>query len=356
VAELTARGARIATGRLSRADVLAQLSPERSDRTSQAERVTLLITTDVLSEGLDLHAASVLVHLDLPWNPARLEQRIGRLRRIGARHDTVFVYALAPPAASERVLRVEQRLRAKLRLAHDVVGVGVQSLPALGFESQRAPPETASELHAMLEGWRLGGAEGHATVQPSGEGPRQFAFAGAIAAPAGFLALLADADARLLVGDIGRGVTSDPRAIVTLVRAITKARDRPIVTPELDAALRTVTRWAEARHGQRLVGVGAVAGARLRARLNQRIAALLATAPRHDRVRIAALASQAQALARRQRLTAGAERALAALVDAPMADEQWLREIIGLRDALPREDERVQMPRILALILVRPEA
>ena len=47
------------------------------------ERVTLLLATDLLSEGVNLQDASVVVHLDLPWNPARLAQRLGRVRRPG---------------------------------------------------------------------------------------------------------------------------------------------------------------------------------------------------------------------------------------------------------------------------------
>src|SRR5690349_596912 len=97
---LTSHGARTASGRLTREEVLRQLEPG-ARLVRAAEHVRLLLSTDVLSEGVNLQRASVVVHLDLPWNPARLEQRVGRVRRLGALRDHVTVYALSPPADSE---------------------------------------------------------------------------------------------------------------------------------------------------------------------------------------------------------------------------------------------------------------
>jgi superfamily II DNA/RNA helicase len=100
----------------------------------------LLITTDVLSEGLNLQEASVVVHLDYPWNPARLDQRIGRVRRLGSRHHVVTVYALAPPAPAERLLRIDERLRDKLRVAQRTIGVAGHILPSLVLAIARSAP------------------------------------------------------------------------------------------------------------------------------------------------------------------------------------------------------------------------
>src|SRR5213075_2453145 len=112
-------------GRVSRDVVLEQFAPEHGGvrEVGAASRIDLLITTDLLSEGLNLQEASVIVHLDLPWNPARLDQRVGRALRLGSRHDAVTVYSISPPASAERVLRIENRLREKLSVAERTVGI-----------------------------------------------------------------------------------------------------------------------------------------------------------------------------------------------------------------------------------------
>lgn len=75
----------------------------------------VLVATDVAGEGLDLQAASLVVHYDLPWTPARLAQRLGRIRRLGSPHRWVFERAFLPhPLLAERIRAVE-RLLAKAR-------------------------------------------------------------------------------------------------------------------------------------------------------------------------------------------------------------------------------------------------
>jgi hypothetical protein len=54
--------------------------------------IRLLIGTDAASEGLNLQRLGTLINLDLPWNPTRLEQRKGRIQRIGQLADTVYIY------------------------------------------------------------------------------------------------------------------------------------------------------------------------------------------------------------------------------------------------------------------------
>ena len=54
--------------------------------------IRVLIGTDAASEGINLQRLGTLINLDLPWNPTRLEQRKGRIQRIGQLNDTVYVY------------------------------------------------------------------------------------------------------------------------------------------------------------------------------------------------------------------------------------------------------------------------
>lgn len=60
----------------------------------QSGELRLVLGTDAASEGLNLQRLGTLINLDLPWNPSRLEQRKGRIQRIGQRRDTVDVYNL----------------------------------------------------------------------------------------------------------------------------------------------------------------------------------------------------------------------------------------------------------------------
>lgn len=58
----------------------------------KSRQLYVLIGTDAASEGLNLQALSTLINLDLPWNPTRLEQRKGRIQRIGQLADTILIY------------------------------------------------------------------------------------------------------------------------------------------------------------------------------------------------------------------------------------------------------------------------
>jgi superfamily II DNA/RNA helicase len=61
--------------------ILRRFDPKQRRR--QSEQISLLITTDVLSEGVNLQAGEVMINYDFHWNPIRLIQRAGRVDRIG---------------------------------------------------------------------------------------------------------------------------------------------------------------------------------------------------------------------------------------------------------------------------------
>ncbi|HWJ21055.1 MAG TPA: helicase-related protein, partial [Gemmatimonadaceae bacterium] len=152
VAALTGGGAVVAGGRIPRREALARFAPVASGAPPprEAERVELLLATDLLSEGVNLQDASVVVHLDLPWTEARLAQRVGRAARLGARHRKVAVYALAPPATAERILEVEARLREKARVAGVAIGpMTGPSFPGASTETVRSGPGDAERTREV---------------------------------------------------------------------------------------------------------------------------------------------------------------------------------------------------------------
>lgn len=113
----TGRGARIATGPVTLDEVLALFAPEAQGARAPAAalQVDTLIATDLVSEGLNLQDADRVVHFDLPWSPLRLEQRVGRVARLGSRHASVRVAWFLPPEVLERRLALAGRIADKVR-------------------------------------------------------------------------------------------------------------------------------------------------------------------------------------------------------------------------------------------------
>ena len=97
----------------------------RCDREVLKQRVRdgslrLLLGTDAASEGLNLQRLGTLIHIDLPWNPTRLEQRKGRIQRIGQRQPEVWIANLRYRGSVED--RVHQLLSQRLEAIHSLFG------------------------------------------------------------------------------------------------------------------------------------------------------------------------------------------------------------------------------------------
>lgn len=343
VAALTASGGRVIGGRVTRREVLRQFTPA-GPAMARAERIDLLVTTDVLSEGLDLQRASVIVHLDLPWNPARLEQRVGRVRRLGSEHDEIFIYALAPPAASERILRVETRLRAKIGMAARVVGLDVATM-GRGIPSA-APPEHSSRTLGVVERW--GRAAPHSWDEAASGTP----CATVLSPHHGLLALVvAEGELLLLAAIDAWQVTADP-AVVEHAAYLCAGVAVPSEPDEIRKAKEAIAEWLAHRAARRELGQMSAGGAQLRRRIGTLISELLAAAPRHRRVALVSLASAARR-ALRVPLGAGAERSLLMLARAERRDAHWLESIAALSSGRPAPLAHAEDPEIQALIVLR---
>ncbi len=88
----------------------------------QSDAIRILITTDVLAEGINLHRANGVVNYDLPWNPTRVLQRVGRINRVGTVHEQVYIFNCFPTAQSEAQLGLEENIIAKIQAFHDTLG------------------------------------------------------------------------------------------------------------------------------------------------------------------------------------------------------------------------------------------
>jgi len=100
--------------------VFTKQEREKLKQMVQRGEIRLLLGTDAASEGLNLQRLGSLINLDLPWNPTRLEQRKGRIQRIGQLRNTVYVYNMRYKGSVED--RVHELLSDRLAAIHQMFG------------------------------------------------------------------------------------------------------------------------------------------------------------------------------------------------------------------------------------------
>jgi hypothetical protein len=105
-------------------DVLWGFAPRTADAPHNDDVYDIVVTTDVLAEGVNLQQARHITNYDLPWNPMRLVQRHGRIDRIGSNHTEVFLRCVFPDRRLDDLLKLEERLHRKIKQAAAAVGVG----------------------------------------------------------------------------------------------------------------------------------------------------------------------------------------------------------------------------------------
>ena len=113
---ITGSNAGIGPHYLDRDLILAAFGPARAGWQVRKTVPRILVTTDVAAEGLDLQAAGRVVHVDLPWTATRIDQREGRLLRLGQMHRRVDIILRRPAPAIERALMPAARVQRKREL------------------------------------------------------------------------------------------------------------------------------------------------------------------------------------------------------------------------------------------------
>ncbi|MBC6995895.1 SNF2-related protein [Neolewinella lacunae] len=93
------------------------------------DTASIMVATEAAAEGINLQFCSLLVNYDLPWNPQRIEQRIGRCHRYGQKHDVVVVNFLNENNAADR--RVFELLNSKFHLFSGVFGASDEVLGSI---------------------------------------------------------------------------------------------------------------------------------------------------------------------------------------------------------------------------------
>ena len=120
--------------RLGRNDILSVSSADRKKQFNiiqanfdanhkiKKDDYNIIIATDVLAEGVNLHRANVIVNYDTPWNASRLMQRIGRVNRIGSIAGIIVNYMFYPSAEGDAQIRLYKNALAKLQGFHSAYG------------------------------------------------------------------------------------------------------------------------------------------------------------------------------------------------------------------------------------------
>jgi superfamily II DNA or RNA helicase len=326
IAVLTARGARVAGGSLTRREAISRFAPRASGvRTPrEAERIDLLLATDLLSEGVNLQDAGVIVHLDLPWTAARLEQRLGRVARIGSQRTRVFAYGIRPSPAAEVLIRMEATIRKKMESAEKAIGPFRPLLPGHSREltsTGSAPSSAAERMRSIMSRW----IDERSPPPPALRMELQSTRVAAVASKhKGFLALNVVGSQFVLVASDGGRVTDDP---VKILNAVLQSDGSPVTpaTDTLDAAISSIDEYLAAA---RTIGPAADMAlvARARRACLRRVAASIERARPHTRSRLVELGAAARR-AIMGRLSAAAEWELTCMASIEMSDEEWLSAV-----------------------------
>lgn len=123
---------------LGRKDVLTVTAENRDRRatdikenfdansTVKKDRYNIILTSDVLAEGVNLHRSHIIVNYDSPWNASRLMQRIGRVNRIGSVAEYIYNYMFYPSPQGNKQIKLYENALVKLQGFHSAFGEDVQ--------------------------------------------------------------------------------------------------------------------------------------------------------------------------------------------------------------------------------------
>ncbi len=91
-----------------------------------SRRYNIIITSDVLAEGVNLHRANVIINYDSPWNATRLMQRIGRVNRIGSKAENIYNFMFYPSKQGDHEIKLYANALVKLQGFHSAFGEDAQ--------------------------------------------------------------------------------------------------------------------------------------------------------------------------------------------------------------------------------------
>ncbi len=116
---------------------------------NQEDKYDILITTDKLSEGFNLNRAGVVINYDIPWNPVRVIQRVGRINRIGKKvYDEIYILNFFPTEKGSDYVKSREIAQTKMFMIHNVLG---EDAKIFSPDEEPQPSELYEKLKKLPE-------------------------------------------------------------------------------------------------------------------------------------------------------------------------------------------------------------
>ena len=88
----------------------------------------ILVSTEVLSEGVNLHRSNVVINYDIPWNPTRMMQRVGRVNRVDTKFDVIYTFTFFPTKQANDQIKLREAAEAKISAFISMLGADARLL------------------------------------------------------------------------------------------------------------------------------------------------------------------------------------------------------------------------------------
>lgn len=122
-------------------DIIKRNFDANIPETEKRNDYNILISTEVLAEGINLHRTNIIVNYDTPWNSTKLMQRIGRVNRIGTSAQNIFIYNFFPTSQVDNDIDLQKKAIMKLQAFHS----------ALGEDSQIYTPDEEIDTFGLFD-------------------------------------------------------------------------------------------------------------------------------------------------------------------------------------------------------------
>lgn len=100
----------------------------------------ILIATDVLAEGVNLHQSNIVINYDIPWNPTKIMQRVGRINRVDTKHKKIYTYTFFPTDESNDQIKLRESAESKI----------AAFISLLGSDAKLLTDEEEVEAHSLF--------------------------------------------------------------------------------------------------------------------------------------------------------------------------------------------------------------